>query len=136
MNKTLPPCTSSPSMTSVAMMRALLLVLGVVCAIGGPTIAAAAPVQWSGDGGSTMGGFFASEDRRGSRESVLGNSFQKVGDWKIPKPWLSGFFLVRKNQPTSFHRAKKVVGSVNVDITMQAQKMALQNRYGNGKTNI
>jgi len=33
-------------MKPVAMMRALLLALGVVCATGGPTIAAAAPVRW------------------------------------------------------------------------------------------
>ena len=123
-NRTLPLCTS---MKPVAMMRALLLALGVVCATGGPTIAAAAPVRWL----PTLKGPQRAE-RTSKDLGIQGNKYRNSSESWVQKPWVSGLFLVKENQPTRKKTAPEVVGSVNVDITMQAQKMALQNRYGNG----
>ena len=112
-NTTLPLCTS---MKPVAMMRALLLALGVVCATGGPTIAAVAPVRWL----PTPKGPQRAE-RTSKDPGIQGNKYRNSSESWVQKPWVSGLFLVKENQPTRKKTAPEVVGSVNVDITMQAQ---------------
>jgi hypothetical protein len=76
--------------------------------------------------GSTKGGTNIQRSRN-SREQVQ-EFLRKLG----PKTMGFRSLFRKENQPTRKKTAPEVVGSVNVDITMQAQKMALQNRYGNG----
>ena len=90
-NRTLPLCTS---MKPVAMMRALLLALGVVCATGGPTIAAVAPVRWL----PTPKGPQRAE-RTSKDPGIQGNKYRNSSESWVQKPWVSGLFFERKTSP-------------------------------------